>query len=1055
VNKTYWRSLNELENKDAFLEALHREFPDSAAEYPEGVSRRRWLQLMGASLALGGLTGCWKKEEVLPQISRPANRTPGVAVHYATAREHGGFGEALLLQSYDGRPIKVEGNLEHPASLGKTSQFAQASILDLYDPDRADGVILRSEGRQEASSWEAFEKEIKPVIGRTENGGGIAVLAESTSSLSFGEMKRRFLEMFPSAIWHEYESLSRDNEIAGSVEAFGQAARPHWNLDQIDVWVVLDADPLRSHPDSVRVTRQFADRRVPDNAQGMIRLYALESQFTTTGANADHRLPVRSGDMAGVLATLEAHLEEGLANPDVLAAKIKSEESRAKQILLAAAHDLVTHKGKSLVTIGPGHAPGLHARVHRINAILENIGKTVTFTEEPMARPQPHVDSLKSLVDAMNAKKVATLIILGGNPVYSAPADIDFAGALKNVDHCIRLGLYDDETATACHWSLPAAHPYETWGDTRTYNGTVTLVQPLIAPLLGGRSAIELLAMLIGDVVSEVSAEKVSDLGQRIVRRTIQGLIGTDENAWLTAVERGFIDQGVLSPAQVSIKAEVKAGSEKLDSGNPGNGQLELVFTESSHTYDGRYANNGWLLETPDFITKLVWDNVAAMGPDTAKDLGVEDSTLVTLTVGGKSVEIPAFIVPGLAYGSVGVALGFGRSMAGVVGGYQPAKIETVGVNIGKLRTSHAMSAVVGLEVKRTGKKARLATTQEHFAIETAGSKEVDRRSADLIREANLSEYREHPDFAQHMVHAPPLVSLWKHSVNEGYKWGMSIDLARCVGCNACVTACQSENNIPIVGKDQISRSREMHWIRVDRYYRGDWSNPEVVYQPLPCQQCENAPCEQVCPVNATVHSTDGLNDMVYNRCIGTRYCANNCPYKVRRFNYMHWTGYLDQAKEGNEILRRMVLNPDVTVRTRGVMEKCTYCVQRIHREQIPAKNEQRPIPDGAIQTACQQACPADAIVFGDLSNKDSRVAKMHADARTYSLLGEINSQPRTKYLAKIRNPHPSLAEPRLKSHGHGGHDDGHGHEHGDHDHDHKDAAGADHAEPAPKNGEH
>ncbi len=495
-----------------------------------------------------------------------------------------------------------------------------------------------------------------------------------------------------------------------------------------------------------------------------------------------------------------------------------------------------------------------------------------------------------------------------------------------------------------------------------------------------------------------------------------------------------------------------------MDGPSPSNGQLEIVFAESSHTYDGRFANNGWLMETPDFITKMTWDNVAVLSPQTAKDLGVEDATMVSLTHAGKTIELAAYILPGQAYGSVGVQLGFGRRMAGVVGGYVMAKLDSVGVDVSPLRQSSAMSFSSGAEIKPLGKKVRFATTQDHFSIDSLGDEEIQRRSAELIREANLDEYKEHTDFAKHVVHHPPLLSLWKSPLNpnEAHRWGMTIDLAKCTGCNACVTACQSENNIPIVGKEQVIRSREMHWIRIDRYFKGDKENPEVTCQPVTCQQCENAPCEQVCPVAATVHSDEGLNDMVYNRCIGTRYCANNCPYKVRRFNYLHFTGYLDKAKEGNEILRRMMLNPEVTVRTRGVMEKCTYCTQRISAVKIQAKNAQRAIVDGEIKTACQQACPADAIVFGNLSDPESRVAKLQASNRSYALLGEINTVPRTQYLAKIRNPHPALAAPRMKG-GHGEHGHGEGHDH-EHNNEHGHEEGHEHkegAEPAPAEAKH
>ena len=1030
MNKTYWRSLNELENKAEFLEVLHREFPQAAAEYPEGISRRRWLQLMGASLALGGLGGCrWEKEILAPEIKRPANRIPGVPKFFATSREQGGYGQALLLQSFDGRPIKVEGNPQHPASLGATTQFAQASILGMYDPDRLSAPTRRHDGKSEELTWDTFEKDVLPLFERAEKGSGIAVLAESSSSLSRADLKKKFLEKYPSAKWFEYQSLSQDNAIQGSELAFGTPARTHLNVADANVIVSLDYDLFRSYPNSIKLTREWADRRVPTNPKGMVRLYSIESQLSLTGTNADHRVAVRAGDIAAVLATIEALVAEGLADPAVIEAKVKAEKSEERKIILAAAHDLLSNQGKGILAIGPSHPAALHARVHRLNGILKNAGSSVTYTEEPFGGSPTKIDSLRSLVEAMNGKLVGTLLILGGNPVYSAPKDIDFAAALKHVDHAIHLSLYDDETSVHSEWSVPLAHEFEVWGDTRSYDGTVTLRQPLIAPLLGGKSEIEFLAWLVGDTAGEASAEQTISLGERIVRRALAPFVGTDEAKWQKAVHDGFVENTPFAATTPTVKGEIKPGDEK-PSAAPKNGELEVVFSESPHTYDGRYANNGWLLETPDFISKLTWENVAILSPKTAADLNIEDSTFVELTLGKQTITIPAFVLPGPAYGSIGLELGFGRTMAGVVGGYVPAKLESIGVDVGPLRSTTGFDFAKGVSIKGTGKKAKLATTQEHFAIESLGSNETDRRAPELIREANLSEFKEHNDFAKHVVHSPENLSLWTLKLTGKHRWGMSIDLAKCIGCSSCVTACQAENNIPIVGKDQVSRGREMQWLRVDRYFRGDRENPEVAFQPVTCQQCENAPCEQVCPVAATVHSDEGLNDMVYNRCIGTRYCANNCPYKVRRFNYLHFTGYLDKADKGNEILRRMVLNPEVTVRTRGVMEKCTYCVQRIQNVKIEANNEQRPIRDGEIKTACQQACASGAIVFGDLEDTESQVSKLHADPRAYSLLGELNVLPRTRYLARVRNPHPSLEVALLKPHHGGGHDHDHGHEH-------------------------
>lgn len=1094
MNKTYWRSLNELQDSPEFREMLHREFPVAASELSEGVSRRRWLQLMGASLALGGLTGCrWETELIAPLAVRPATRVPGVPRYFATAWEHAGFGQALLARNYDGRPIKVEGNPEHPASMGATTHFAQASILEFYDPDRLRRPLLRKrpagvEGARtegEPRTWKDFQDDVLPIFRRSADGGGVAVLAEPSSSVSRADMKRRFLEKFPRAKWYEYESISRDNEVFGAQLAFGEQLRPHYHLGRAKVVVCLDEDPFRAHPDSLRHQRDWSSRREPVKEE-MGRLYVVETTFTVTGANADHRLALRPSQIAGFLALLEQYVERDAKS---LEAELADAENAAAKIALAAAHDLVSRPGEGIVMIGPSQPAGLHARVHRINAKLGNLNKTVTFTEEPLARDKPYVEQLLDLVEAMNARAVGTLVILGGNPVYAAPADVAFREALSKVDHAIRLGLYDDETAECCEWALPMAHAYESWGDARTYDGTLTLIQPQTDPivyerdsidelirrelldsslpaeqlrvlpwndpsreeassgdgklaaagvkidavrrriveLLGGRSSIELLALLAEDDVQT---------GEGIVRRAVSRLIGEEEAAWRKALHDGFVLEERLPAATPTVRGEIERGAETLGEQGFEGGEVEVVFAPSSHTYDGRYANNSWLVETPDFITKLTWGNPVLMGVQTAKALGVEDSTLVRLSVGGRGpLEAPVYVLPGLAPGVAVLTLGFGRTAAGMVGGYKPVHIESVGVDFGRLRRKAALASDVGCKIEPLRRPAKLYSTQDHFLIDDIGFRETQRRAPELVRQATIGEYVERPDFAQHVVHLPPtgLASLWKERTSQGFKWGMAIDLNKCTGCTACVTACQAENNTPVVGAEQIYNSREMHWIRIDRYFRAphrdELDDVDVVFQPMLCQQCDNAPCEQVCPVAATTHSDEGLNDMAYNRCIGTRYCANNCPYKVRRFNYFHFTGYLEKDEN---VLQRMVLNPDVTVRTRGVMEKCTWCVQRIQAAKIGAKNRRPPaplgqapegrltIPDGEIQTACEQACPTNAIVFGDLNDPESRVSRLHRTPRAYALLEELNVKPRNLYLARIRNPHPAFKVALLDGSHHG-----------------------------------
>lgn len=994
--KPYWRSLSELENSPEFEEFLHREFPEAASEFPNGVSRRRWLQLMGASFALAGLSGCrYQVEKIAPLAVRPENRIPGKPQRYATSVELAGAVRHLLVTCRDGRPTKVEGNPDHPYSRGASDAFSQASILDLYDPDRSSEPRQQSGGQTFTKTWEDFQRfasshaeELK----RTD-GEGLCVLVEPTESVTLQERLAALKAAYPKAGVYQYASLSRENERAGSVLAFGEAYRTHYVLNNAKAIVCLDADLLSDHPASLRIARDYTAGRDPESGS-MSRLYAIESQFSITGAAADHRLPLRSSDIGDFLAELTARVQQLLDSGEVEPPP-KSAPKR-ERFLHAAASDLVANRGKGVVTVGERQPAEVHAAAHRLNALLDNVGKTVLYTREEQARNGVIAEELAVLAQRMRDGNVDTLLILGGNPVYDAPADLAFSEALANVKHAAHLSLYEDETSGKCEWHLPAAHPFEAWGDARAYDGTICVAQPLVEPLLGGKSAIEVLAMLLGQ-----SADV-----QSLVRRSIDKALGTplDDKAW-----RRLLHDGLLADSSLPfVTPELKAGEASNSTSEPAAGDLEIVFCASSNVYDGRLANNGWLQETPQFLTKLTWDNAAIVAPQTAEELGIEHGELVQVALGGKAVEIPAFVLPGQAVGSIGVALGYGRTAAGHVGGSEKDGVDPVGVDVGVLRTADALQYATGVTVTPTGEKYALATTQDHHAIDKVGLEETGRRVGELVRERTLEEYKKPAESRHDGGHHPPLESLWEEPSYEGHAWGMSIDLNSCIGCNACMVACQSENNVPIVGKDQVARGREMHWIRVDRYFRGEVDDPEAVHQPLTCHQCENAPCEQVCPVAATVHSREGLNDMVYNRCVGTRYCANNCPYKVRRFNFFNNTKDLS---EPNRELVQLAVNPEVTVRSRGVMEKCTYCVQRIQNAKIDARNEGRPIRDGEIQTACQQTCPTQAIQFGDLNQKTSRVARQHADPRAYAMLAELNIKPRTKYLERIRNPHPDLAD--------------------------------------------
>ncbi len=986
TSSPYWRSLGELYDTPEFRSVLESEFP--VKDDPQGISRRRWLQLMGASFVLASAASCrWEKRELLPFDKRPANRTPGKFDRFATTMDMGGAALGLIVTCVNGRPIKVEGNPKHPSSLGATNAYAQAAILELYDPDRSANIIQKTDRGDEIKSWDQFAAFAQSHFAELRKNGGqnLAVLSEISSSPTLAAQREKFQADFPKAVWLEYEPLAYES---GGV-------REHLHLDKAEVIVALDADLFGDHPAAVKLARDFAATREPKNGK-MSRLYVVETCYSITGAMADHRLPIRSAEILQFAKLLHKAVN-GLSNG--MAATDRANGPPVLKFLSAAANDLLAHKGKSAVVVGSGQPEELELIVRDINRLLDNIGKTVDYAEIPIPSQQEQIERLKSLVADMNAGNISTLLILGGNPLYDSPADFEFADALRKVPTAIHLSLYRDETSLQCALHLPQAHFLESWGDARAFNGDYCLAQPMIEPLHGGRSAIELLAM-IQDGASAVAALD-------IVQATAKKFIGPDDfdKRWRESVHDGLLPGGALkkkdikplpSPPEVGVfkKSEIE------------NGNLELVFRPSAGLYDGRFANNGWLQEMPDPITRVTWDNAAVMSPATAAKLGIEQNTIVKLKFKGRELEIPAYILPGQADGTVAVALGYGRTAAGLVGGSEDQNVPPVGANAYKLRTSDAMYYGTGLSVEPTGKKYVLAAVEDHFAIDRIGREGLEERLGQLVREATLEEYKKHPDFARHVVHHPPLESLWKEHEFEGHHWAMTIDLAKCTGCGACVIACMAENNVPVVGRDRVLRNREMHWIRVDRYFRGGVENPQIVLQPVACQQCEMAPCEAVCPVAATVHSKEGLNDMVYNRCVGTRYCANNCPYKVRRFNFFNYHKQYEQAR--NEILK-MASNPQVTVRSRGVMEKCTYCVQRIQAVKIEAKNDRRPIQDGEIKTACQQVCPAGAIVFGDLSDHESAVARSKACDRSYEMLAELNVKPRTSYLARIRNPNPEL----------------------------------------------
>lgn len=975
--KSYWRSLGELEGSPALQASLPAEFPEGASDPPTGVGRREFLTIMGASLALGGLTACRRPEaKIVPYARAPEDLIPGRPLFFATALALHGTAIGLLVESHEGRPTKIEGNPKHPDSRGATTQFAQATILDLYDPDRSQTPRERGDDR----SWEDAAAALRSLGDRlrAKRGKGLAILTDEQRSPSLARMLGELQAAMPEAKITRYEAFSRAEVRRGTRLAFGKTYETVLDVAKARVIVALDSDFLFSEGSPVKQARGFAEGRQPETTKTtMSRLYVLESGHSVTGGNADNRLRLQSRQIPGFVFELARELgtthklELGELLPALPAADL---DARGQKWVKAVAKDLAANKGRGLVLAGDGQPAEVHAVVHLLNLALTNTGSAVRHVaafDETIEGAAAVLDLAKSIRD----KSVDTLLILGGNPAFDAPADAQFAEALAAVETSIHVSTHVNETSVKAQWHLNRAHYLEGWSDVRAEDGTASILQPLIAPLYGGRTDAEIVNLLLG------SGNRSYDL----VRTTWSKDASPDfEKAWRRALHDGLWEGSAaplepVTPAPANVAAALKARK-------PAAGGLEVTFRPDPHAYDGRFANNGWLQELPDSLAKLTWGNAAALSHATAKALGIQDGDVLTLTVENAQVQVPALILPGHADESITVTIGQGRTQVGRVG-------KGVGVDVAPLRRSTGMHAAAAT-VTKAGRKIALARTQEHFAMEGRG----------MVQEAELAEYLKEPEFVEKRRESLPLFSLWNEPKYDGHKWGMAIDLNVCIGCSACTIACQAENNIPIVGPANVTNSREMHWIRVDRYFEGEAVDEcTTVTQPMLCNHCEMAPCEQVCPVGATTHSPEGLNDMAYNRCVGTRYCANNCPFKVRRYNFLDYHGDIPE-------IGKMVMNPDVTVRSRGVMEKCTFCVQRINHAKIDAHREGRTrVDDGAVVAACQQVCPTQAIRFGDLNDGKSVVAKQASNPRAYKLLEELNIRPRISYLARIRNPNPEL----------------------------------------------
>lgn len=1046
--KDYWRSVDEFVDAPEFADYVKGEFPLHAENWDDSLSRRNFVKVMGASLALAGLSGCviQPAEKIVPYVTAPEDALPGRAMFYATAMTLGGIATGLLAKSFDGRPVKLEGNPDHPGSLGSTDAFAQASLLDMYDPDRSQEVRFRGTG----SNWQNFLTEMRSQIeaNRADGGAGIRFLTETVTSPTLQDQFKRLAAELPNARWYQYEPVNNDNAIAGAKLAFGSPVNTVYDFSKAERVLSLDADIFAGF--NVRYISDFAKaRELTAEKQSINRLYAIETTTTMTGAKADHRKAVKPSQMPEIAKAVAAALGvSGAASTFV----------DSDGWIAAMAKDLLAFKGKSLVIAGDHQPAVVHALVHSINAALGNVGTTVKYTDPLTPSEKTQVEQLRELVTDIDAGRVKMLVMIGGNPAYNTPSDLRIdlnrLGVEINnpkVPTRVHVGLHFDETAEICHWHIPAKHYLESWSDSRAFDGTATLVQPLVAPLYDGKGAHEIVQLFFrenfekkdADIVKEywqsqnLSAAPVAAatpsamatpvaethspaIAQQAATPTARPAAAatapkTFEDNWRKAIHDGFVANSAL-PAKT-----VTAGTGYLSqpaTAAVGSGPIEFTILPDPTIYDGRFANNGWLQELPNPINKITWDNVALVSPATAQRLSLNrgndpeeisggergisfietkgtnmsaDMITVTMNGGEISTGVPVWISPGQPDDVITLTMGYGRKKSGRIG-------TGIGYNAFDVVRSDAMSLGFG-DIAKTGEKAEIASTQIHFSME-------DR---DLLRVFEVEEFKKHPEMGRQENFQDKSMypsELYQKQYSENHKWGMSIDLNACVGCNACVLACQAENNIPVVGKEQVSRSREMHWMRIDTYYSGESidSPGGAQFQPVLCQQCELAPCEVVCPVTATVHSPEGLNDMVYNRCVGTRYCSNNCPYKVRRFNFLL---YQDWDTPQYKLMR----NPEVSIRSRGVMEKCTYCTQRISQARIEAQKDNRKIADGEVLTACQSVCPTGAIIFGDMNDPLSKVHKIKQDKRNYNLLNELNTQPRTTYMSALKNLNPEMPD--------------------------------------------
>ena len=1003
TNKMYWKSIEDRSNSKELNSFIENEFPKGTVELAETMTRKKFLSLMGASMAMAGLVGCRKPvQKILPYIQAPEEIIPGIPNYYASTMSFGMNSFGVVVESHEGRPTHIEGNELHPSSKGSTNSFVQASILDLYDPDRIKNPY-NGANKSTISNFKSFAKDISKSFLETE-GKGLSVISNSFRSPTTKRIYDKFTSRYPKSDWVAYDSVSHENMIVGIEDAMGKKSLPIYHLEKANVVLAIESDFIGSDLNSIHNQKMFAKKRkVKSNTDKMNRLYSVESNLTCSGMMADHRMKIKPSDVYDFVAELNnSLLKHGISGLKKI--QVNNTQFKNSEFIKALIDDLHKNKAKSIITGGYSLDPSVHSLIYAINQALGNNNSMITYhgLEDAILSNE---NSIQKLIENIKKGKVDTLVVL----------DIDFyyffshyfTSELSSMVNIVYLGSHNDMTAKNAYWRIPKSHYLESWGDAVSMDGTYSIIQPLISPLYKSISINEMMSLIIGedktdyDILKESWADRPS--------------INNSTNSWKKTIHDGYLKRSENSNAirvkKVDTASAYAQFNKKIKKLKVTEG-LEIRFISSNQIYDGRYINNYWLREASDAITKISWENVALISYNTAKKYNVKNSDIVTIKHGQVSIDTPVWTLPGISDDTVILEMGYGRTLERDVDRNYIDE-DVLGVNVLPLKKNLG-GFLTGATLLKTNKTQIVACTQDHHGLdlEKLAAGEVEGRLPEIIREANIDDYKKNEDFVldyDRKWHIPDdnkdMPSMYpSHDYSESPQWGMSIDLNVCSGCNACAIACQSENNIPVVGKQQVYDGREMSWIRMDRYFKGDIDNPEFALQPVSCVHCENAPCEQVCPVAATTHDEEGLNGMTYNRCIGTRYCANNCPYKVRRFNFYNYT------YDTPEVVQ-MAHNPDVTVRFRGVMEKCTYCVQRISEAKITAKNEKRALIDGDVKVACQSACAMDAIEFGDITDENSEVSKAKALSHDYSLLKMLNTIPRTTYLAKFRNPHPSLVD--------------------------------------------